>query len=282
MICRTAHNKNYTIVNNTICKDNRLSWKAKGIWLYAFSRPDDWTFNVEDLINQSTDGKDSLRSGLQELQKCGYLKRERIRNPDGTMSGSDWVFYEIPQPKSENPTLDNPTQEEPPLLSTEALANTEAASKQANTENASALLATLPFDEEERKSFYASFNADQCQQAVAFYKGKLSVVPDFIPDKGWLSFLAAAIHQNWPIPEKPIKTSKDPKPEADFEGNKIKAEETYEKHKSGLQDYEEISLFSDKIQYRNRRKDFILQAFYFSKNFDRELLEITRNITPKR
>lgn len=78
MICRTIHNKNYTIVNNTICKDNRLSWKAKGIWLYAFSRPDDWTFHIEDLIKQSTDGKDAVRSGLQELQKCGYLKRERI------------------------------------------------------------------------------------------------------------------------------------------------------------------------------------------------------------
>ena len=141
-IFRTEHKKNYTVVNNFICKDKRLSWKAKGIWLYAFSRPDDWTFNLEDLINQSTDGKDSVSAGLRELEEFGYLQRSRNRDAQGKMiKGAEWVFYETPQaknestiqyePKPENPILDNPVLGfpvlvNPPLLSTEAKTSTEA------------------------------------------------------------------------------------------------------------------------------------------------------------
>lgn len=130
-IFRVQHNKNYTVINNTICTDKRLSWKAKGIWMYAFSRPDDWEFNVTDLSNQSTDGKDSVSSGLKELVATGYLRRERIRNKDGTLGDSEWTFFEVPNelkeslPKTENPLLENPNQENPPLLNTELKLNTE-------------------------------------------------------------------------------------------------------------------------------------------------------------
>lgn len=124
-IFRVEHKKNYTVVNNFICKDNRLSWKAKGIWLYAFSRPDDWEFNIGDLVNQSTDGIDSVRAGLKELSDIGYLQRSRLRNQDGTLGKAEWVFYETPEqikqclPEVENPILDNPKQEKATLLSTE-------------------------------------------------------------------------------------------------------------------------------------------------------------------
>lgn len=140
-IFRTEHKKNYTVVNNFICKDSRISWKAKGIWLYAFSRPDDWSFNLEDLIKQSSDGKESVRSGLIELEEFGYLVRSRFRSADGKMmSGAEWVFYETPQQKSpstndsepepENPNLDNPNLdlailENQPLLSTDTIPSPE-------------------------------------------------------------------------------------------------------------------------------------------------------------
>jgi len=125
-IYRAEHKKNYTVVNNFICKDNRLSWKAKGIWLYAFSRPDDWEFNLSDLLNQATDGKDSVYAGLKELEKYGYLLREQTRQ-EGKFSKADWVFHETPQevkkclPQPENPHTENPHTENPPLLSTKEL-----------------------------------------------------------------------------------------------------------------------------------------------------------------
>ena len=125
-IMRVQHNKNYTVINNTICKDKRLSWKAKGIWLYAFSRPDDWQFHVDDLINQTTDKRSAVNSGLRELEKAGYLRREQKRKVDGTMGNSEWCFHETPVelkkclPQVDFPSTDYPLTDNQPLLSTEA------------------------------------------------------------------------------------------------------------------------------------------------------------------
>ena len=77
-IFRTKHERNYTCVNNFICTDKRLSCKAKGIWLYAFSRPDDWTFHLNDIINQCADGRDSIRAGIKELEDFGYLVESKL------------------------------------------------------------------------------------------------------------------------------------------------------------------------------------------------------------
>lgn len=95
-IFRVEHKKNYTVVNNFICKDNRLSYRAKGIWLYAFSRPDNWTFNTVDLVKQSTDGEKSVKAGLRELEACGYLIREQKQAQDGKFLRSEWIFHETP------------------------------------------------------------------------------------------------------------------------------------------------------------------------------------------
>lgn len=128
-IFRVTHNKNYTVINNTICTDSRLSWKAKGIWLYAFSRPDDWQFHISDLIKQSTDREASVKAGLRELQEAGYLLRVRRKEKNGQFSLSHWEFHETPQenlqelkkkvPQGGFPQVENPQVENQPLLSTD-------------------------------------------------------------------------------------------------------------------------------------------------------------------
>jgi hypothetical protein len=129
-IFRTVHNKDYTCVNNYICTDKRLSYKAKGIWLYAFSRKDDWTFYLSNIIDQSTEGKDAVSAGLKELEKCGYLRRSRVRDDKGKLGVAEWVFYEKPlledthEPKADFPILDKPILGNPPLVSTDSLTST--------------------------------------------------------------------------------------------------------------------------------------------------------------
>ena len=61
------------------------------------------------------DGKDSIRSGIEELEKRGYLKRERVREA-GKLKGSKWIIFDSPM--AENPTLVNPALENPPQLNT--------------------------------------------------------------------------------------------------------------------------------------------------------------------
>lgn len=129
-ICRAIHNKNYTVVNNTICSDKRLSYKAKGIWLYAFSRPDDWTFYMKDIINQSNDKKTKIQSGLKELENCGYLKRTKKQDQKGKIT-YEWEFYEVPVeikkilPQQGFPCTGKPSTGNQPLLSTDKLSTEE-------------------------------------------------------------------------------------------------------------------------------------------------------------
>jgi hypothetical protein len=121
---RVQHNKNYVVVNNHICEDNRLSWKAKGLWLYAFSRPDDWQFRMSDICKRATDGRDGVRSGLKELEDFGYLHRDQIHNEKGRFEDAEYTFFETPRddlkkslPQTGFPSTVFPSTENPPLLS---------------------------------------------------------------------------------------------------------------------------------------------------------------------
>jgi hypothetical protein len=115
-IIRVKHDASnpYVIVNKTIFTDNRLSWKAKGLHAYLMSRPDDWKIMISDLINQSTDGRDSVYSGLNELIKYKYVKRERIY-VNGRIGRWEYTVYEVPY-EDENLLPGNPEIEEPDLL----------------------------------------------------------------------------------------------------------------------------------------------------------------------
>jgi len=119
--------RNYTVVDNGFISDCGLSWKAKGILLYLFSRPSNWQVRLNDLVNRSTDGRDSLRSGLKELENSGYLVRNTIRDEKGRFLRVEYEVYEIPLKKYEeqlkenenidknvdNPTLSTPKLENP-------------------------------------------------------------------------------------------------------------------------------------------------------------------------
>jgi hypothetical protein len=100
----------YVIINKTIFTDERLSWKAKGLHAYLMSRPDDWKVMVSDLINQSTDGRDSVYSGLNELIKYKYIKRERVY-ANGRIEHWEYTVYEVPYEEEnllpENPEIEN-------------------------------------------------------------------------------------------------------------------------------------------------------------------------------
>lgn len=99
---------NHTTLDNTILEDTSLSWKAKGVFAYLWGRPDDWNFYETEVAKHATDGRDSLRTALKELEKRGYLKRTRQRNFKGQLTANEWELYEIP-PMLEFRMLDNAT-----------------------------------------------------------------------------------------------------------------------------------------------------------------------------
>lgn len=67
----------FTMVANDILRDETLSLKAKGMYAYLFSKPDEWDFSAERIMKESTDGRHAVLAALKELEDAGYLERER-------------------------------------------------------------------------------------------------------------------------------------------------------------------------------------------------------------
>ena len=76
-VFRKVKKTDYTVIDNNIFKNQKLTLKAKGMICTMLSLPDDWNFSEEGLTSLSNDGISSVRSTLKELMEYGYLKRER-------------------------------------------------------------------------------------------------------------------------------------------------------------------------------------------------------------
>jgi len=88
------HSKNnFTQISNVIINDVNLSYKAKGIFLYLWSKPDNWVVRINDLSNNGKEGSHAIYSALQELEELGYLNRKRFYE-NGKVAGIDYNLFE--------------------------------------------------------------------------------------------------------------------------------------------------------------------------------------------
>lgn len=63
-----------------ILSDESLSFKAKGLFIYLSSKPQDWHPNYKKIVKDSSDGEAAVLSGLKELEENGYLIRRKKHN----------------------------------------------------------------------------------------------------------------------------------------------------------------------------------------------------------
>ena len=116
---RKDGDQNFTILSNSVIRDETLSWKARGLFEYLWSLPEDWEFYETEITKHATDGRDSTRSGLDELEEHGYLSRTRERNEKGQVKSAIWILHENPKKSvQEKPVSENPNQGNPTLLNT--------------------------------------------------------------------------------------------------------------------------------------------------------------------
>ena len=117
-VIRIEKKKDYTIIHNGFLRQNKMSLKTKGLMAYLLSLPDDWKIWVTELANNHSDGITSIKNALKELERFGYLKRDRIRDLKGRMIGMEYILREIPNdcPSVDNPSVDNPLVEKSTLI----------------------------------------------------------------------------------------------------------------------------------------------------------------------
>ncbi|MFJ2174359.1 hypothetical protein ACIOHE_15775 [Streptomyces sp. NPDC087851] len=113
----------FTQIRNAVFRDARLSAKAMGIFGNISTHRDGWGITPESISAQMRDGVDAVKSGLRELERLGYLQRERERRPNGTLGASSYFITDQPEliaespssePEVENPPVDEPPVDQPP------------------------------------------------------------------------------------------------------------------------------------------------------------------------
>ena len=128
-VFRVDKSRDYTVLSNHIFKDRTLSAKAKGLLAEMLSLPENWDYTLKGLTYLFSDGLDSVRQGIRELEEHGYVVRERKRDEKGRLGEMEYVIYETPHkvfspqniedapvsisPMSDSPMLENPMQAEP-------------------------------------------------------------------------------------------------------------------------------------------------------------------------
>lgn len=96
-VFRVEKTKNYTVMSNYHLRDTSLSYKARGILSTILSLPDNWDYTLAGLAKIANDGAASVRAGIVELEKAGYITRSQGRNEKGIFGKNIYNVYEIPQ-----------------------------------------------------------------------------------------------------------------------------------------------------------------------------------------
>lgn len=105
----------FTQIRNAVFRDARLTAKAMGIFGNISTHRDGWGITPESIASQMRDGVDAVKAGLRELERHGYLQRERERRPNGTLGASTYFITDQPeQMPSSEPKGDFPPQAKPP------------------------------------------------------------------------------------------------------------------------------------------------------------------------
>lgn len=146
-VFRINKTRDYTVMSNHHLRNTALSLKAKGLLSLMLSLPDNWDYTTKGLAAICKDGIDSICSTVNELERHGYIIRERTRNEKGQLKEIEYTILEQPKtvlpeqekPKRENPVLENsilgkPEQGQPILENTAQLNTNILNKKELNTD----------------------------------------------------------------------------------------------------------------------------------------------------
>lgn len=105
--------KDFTVVHNAFIRDKRLGLTARGLLLTMLSMSDNFNFSIKGLASILPDGETKVSSALKELEKHGYLRRERIYGQNGRFLDVEYSISDEPifsesnldEPQPENPNM---------------------------------------------------------------------------------------------------------------------------------------------------------------------------------
>jgi len=80
-------------VDRAVARDARLSWGARGLFIFLADLPEGWRIQISHLTSMAPDGRDAVRARLGELERVGAVRIEPVRLVDGTCCGYRWIIF---------------------------------------------------------------------------------------------------------------------------------------------------------------------------------------------
>ncbi|MGW7424479.1 helix-turn-helix domain-containing protein [Streptomyces sp. NPDC054813] len=79
----TRHTSHFVVIGNDLAQHPDLSGLAVGIGVHIQSLPAGARVDIKTLAERLKEGRTRIAAALRELEAVGYLRRERVRLPDG-------------------------------------------------------------------------------------------------------------------------------------------------------------------------------------------------------
>jgi hypothetical protein len=187
---------NFSIILNEVFQRPDLSARAKGVYAYIMTLPDNWILHKGELYSHFTEGRDSLNSAWKELENSGLVMREVVRDPkSGRLSGSRYTVFESPQCRR--------VTEKPETGFSESRINRQPVFPQLLNTNSNKLLnkqtTTTPADENKAPQASAPPEKKQSEAsaAVVDLKNNLkSINPELVFDSAFYNNAASFLSRN--------------------------------------------------------------------------------------
>jgi hypothetical protein len=87
----------FAVTPNDLLNRDDISLKAKGLYAYFQSKPDNWSFSKKNIASQLQEGISAVKTAIKELKEIGYLETVPRKNKDGTFSGHDYILHDSPR-----------------------------------------------------------------------------------------------------------------------------------------------------------------------------------------
>ncbi|WP_054695542.1 DnaD domain protein [Syntrophomonas palmitatica] len=95
-ICRRIKRRSFTQIDNEPINDPDLKYEDIGLLAYVMSKPDDWVFYKNELINNHGNGRESVGGIFNRLEAKGYLLVIKRKNEKGQFTNNEYIFTDVP------------------------------------------------------------------------------------------------------------------------------------------------------------------------------------------